>query len=270
MKLIYKKGVHRPLTMGIQKVVGTDSDGFFGPKTEEAVKRFQKNNNLKESGIVADETLSAMLPLIEEKYKILEVICCFEVGGPDYCKSAWGKKTKIDDGAGWNYGPMQHNKFGSLQLMKKKFGFENPDVWYGTPAGALGQMWFFEEEILKDAKDFAEKIWSPTPRTRLLLSDAHVQGGGVYPTKPPRLWDDWPFSKDLIPKIQEIYRKYQIKQAFVSCLSLVDSGGEMYAELHPRSGVKKFLKDQLSRRRTAYHGTGVVHGEKYDLSEFGL
>lgn len=270
MKLIYKKGVHRPLTMGIQKVVGADSDGFFGPKTEEAVKQFQKDSLLNETGIVADETLEKILPLIDKKYKILEVICCFEVGNPSYCKSAWGKTTIINDGAGTNFGPMQHNKFGSLQEMKKRYKFTDPYAFYGTPEGAKAQMEYFEDVILKPATNFAEKISSNSERFLLVVCDTVVQSGAVYPTKPPVSWNDWTLSKDLIPKIQEIYRKYQPKAAFESSLRLINDLELMYVELRPRSGRSKYLADQLSRRRTAFNGEGVVHGEKYNLTDFGL
>lgn len=270
MKLIYKKGTNRPMTMGIQQVVGAEIDGFFGSKTEGLVKQFQKSVGLKETGICDLPTLEKMYPDMDVKYRIFEVTCCFEVGTPDYCKSAWGKKTKIDDGAGWNYGPMQHNKFGSLQFMKKKYGFDSPDDWYGTPAGAVGQLWYFENKILNYASEFASKIGDPSDLTILLISDAITQGGGAYPTKPPVLWDDWIYPKELIPQIQELYRKYQVRTAFDSALRLVESSGEMYAELHPRSGNKKFLSDQLARRRCAFRGKGKVHGTEYNLCDFGL
>ena len=270
MKLIYKNGHHRPLTMGIQQVTGADLDGFFGKNTENAVTSYQKLHKLKETGIVDNESLALMLPDMDLKYKILEVIACFEVGTPDSCKNAWGRRTRIDDGAGDNWGVMQMNRFGSLRTMKKKYGFEDPGTWFGTPEGALGQLWYFETKILDAATDYANRIQDMSGLTILLFCDAYTQGGGIYPTKPPVLWDDWIFPKEMIPKVQEIYRKYQVRQAFDSAISLFESPAEAYAEIHPRSGVKKFLKDQLARRRTAFRGKGTVHGTVYDLSYFGL
>ncbi len=270
MKLIYKKGINRPMVMGIQQVVGTDIDGFFGGKTESAVSVWQKSKGLKETGIADNASLQLMYPDMDLKYKILEVIACFEVGTPDCCKNAWGRTTTIDDGAGANWGVMQHNRHGSLQLMKKKFGFADPAEWYGTPEGAVGQLWYFETRVLPAATDFAYRMADPSGCTIFMLCDAIVQGGGVYPTKPPVLWDDWIFPKEMITKVQEMYRKYQVRQAFDSSISLFDSQAEAYAEIHPRSGVKKFLKDQLSRRRTAFRGNGTVHGTVYNLSDFGL
>jgi len=270
MELIYKKGIHRPMVMGIQEVITADIDGFFGDKTTQGVKDFQKSRGMKVTGVVDNSTLLEMYPDMSDKYKILEVVACFEVGIPAECKNAWGKTTTIDDNAGKNYGVLQHNRFGTLQTMRKKFGFEDPGTWYGTPEGARGQLWYFETKILSTATDFAHQIGDPSSLTIFMLCDAITQGGGIYPTKPPVLWDDWIFSKEMIARVQGEYRRYQVQQAFRSAISLFDSQAEAYAEIHPRSGVKKFLKDQLSRRRTAFRGKGKVHGTIYDLSDFGL
>lgn len=44
----------------IQKVVNVEGDGIFGPKTENAVKRYQKNNNLVVDGIIGKNTWGRM------------------------------------------------------------------------------------------------------------------------------------------------------------------------------------------------------------------
>lgn len=49
----------------VQMVVGVTADGVFGPKTEAAVKAWQKAHNLDDDGIVGPKTWSAMFP--EEK-----------------------------------------------------------------------------------------------------------------------------------------------------------------------------------------------------------
>ena len=40
----------------LQKLLGIEADGIFGPDTESAVKKFQKDNGLYESGIANSET----------------------------------------------------------------------------------------------------------------------------------------------------------------------------------------------------------------------
>ncbi len=49
----------------IQKIVGVDADGIFGPVTRKAVKRWQKKNGLSQDGKVGKETLAKM----KEVYK---------------------------------------------------------------------------------------------------------------------------------------------------------------------------------------------------------
>lgn len=39
-------------------------DGIFGPKTEQAVRRFQMNNNLLVDGIVGPQTFAALEQLV--------------------------------------------------------------------------------------------------------------------------------------------------------------------------------------------------------------
>lgn len=46
--------------VALQKFLGLKADGDFGPKTDAAVKRWQKNNGLAVDGIVGPKTLDAM------------------------------------------------------------------------------------------------------------------------------------------------------------------------------------------------------------------
>lgn len=51
-----KIGMKTPKVEEIQKLLGIKADGDFGPKTETAVKNFQKKSKLKATGIVDEET----------------------------------------------------------------------------------------------------------------------------------------------------------------------------------------------------------------------
>lgn len=265
----YKVNVNRPLVMGIQEVVGTDIDGFYGRKTEEAVKEYQLSNNLSVTGEVDQETLNPMLPEMSRKYRILEVIACFEVG---WCRNAWNKVTTVQgDGAGESIGPMQHNRYGSLQTMRKRYKFTDPVTFYGSIEGALSQLAYFEEMILQPSEAFALNILKDDgERTLLMCCDASVQNGSCWPTKRPYLFNDWPYDVELIPQIQDLYRQFPVREAFERALNLIPSQTRMYIQLHPRSGNKLFLNDQIDRRTTAYMGTGQVHGESFNLRNFGF
>ena len=44
----------------LQRAIGADVDGAFGPRTERAVRKFQRQNNLVEDGIVGEKTWVAL------------------------------------------------------------------------------------------------------------------------------------------------------------------------------------------------------------------
>lgn len=54
--LIYKGSNDKENIKRVQRAVGVDADGIFGPKTEAAVKAYQKKKKLKQDGIVGPAT----------------------------------------------------------------------------------------------------------------------------------------------------------------------------------------------------------------------
>jgi putative chitinase len=58
--MILKNGSKGPEVKKIQEKLGVDPTGNFGPKTEAAVKAWQKANGLKDDGIVGPNTLTKM------------------------------------------------------------------------------------------------------------------------------------------------------------------------------------------------------------------
>ncbi len=54
---VYKRGDNNEFIKEIQKALGVDPIGNFGPKTEDAVKAFQKKHGLTADGIVGESTL---------------------------------------------------------------------------------------------------------------------------------------------------------------------------------------------------------------------
>ncbi|MDQ5971406.1 MAG: hypothetical protein QG566_352 [Patescibacteria group bacterium] len=60
-----KKGTVSPLVSTIQKVIGVNPDGKFGPITLKAVKEFQTKNNLKSDGIVGPKTWAVVSGLVK-------------------------------------------------------------------------------------------------------------------------------------------------------------------------------------------------------------
>lgn len=58
--MVLKNGSTGPEVKNIQEKLGVDPTGNFGPKTEAAVKAWQKANGLKDDGIVGPNTLTKM------------------------------------------------------------------------------------------------------------------------------------------------------------------------------------------------------------------
>jgi len=61
---VIKRGSKGDSVKVIQKALNITDDGDFGPNTETAVKTFQKNNGLKEDGIVGKNTLQKMVDVL--------------------------------------------------------------------------------------------------------------------------------------------------------------------------------------------------------------
>jgi hypothetical protein len=65
--MVLKRGDNNEIVKKVQVVLGVDPVGNFGPKTEEAVKHWQKANGLKDDGIVGSATLAKMGITVESK-----------------------------------------------------------------------------------------------------------------------------------------------------------------------------------------------------------
>jgi peptidoglycan hydrolase-like protein with peptidoglycan-binding domain len=64
---VYKVGTKGDIVKKIQEKLGVETTGNFGPKTEAAVKDFQKKNGLVADGIVGQGTLTKMGIKVESK-----------------------------------------------------------------------------------------------------------------------------------------------------------------------------------------------------------
>ena len=58
--MVLRNGSKGPDVKKIQEKLGVDATGNFGPKTEAAVKAWQKANGLKDDGIAGPNTLTKM------------------------------------------------------------------------------------------------------------------------------------------------------------------------------------------------------------------
>jgi lysozyme len=60
MSLLYKKGSEGQEVKRLQRALGITSDGKFGPRTEQSVKKYQGANHLADDGVVGSVTREAL------------------------------------------------------------------------------------------------------------------------------------------------------------------------------------------------------------------
>ena len=106
---LYRKGSRGEVIRQIQIALHLYPDGIFGVNTEEAVKEFQKRNNLNPDGIVGPLTLAKLIPQRFKKSKrtITELIvhCSATPEGVDYTVDdirKWHKQQGWSD-IGYHY-----------------------------------------------------------------------------------------------------------------------------------------------------------------------
>mgnify|MGYP003970084311 CR=1 FL=1 len=86
----------------IQKQLGLDVDGYYGYKTESAVKSFQEENDLVADGIAGDKTMDALFPStdLQESDAWIEE---YHLPLGQYCSNITNKEyIFIHHTAGWN------------------------------------------------------------------------------------------------------------------------------------------------------------------------
>ena len=76
---VLKKGSKGPAVVTLQEFLKITADGDFGPKTESAVKSWQKKNGLVSDGVVGPKTWAAMGILNTDNAENLEVAKALEI-----------------------------------------------------------------------------------------------------------------------------------------------------------------------------------------------
>lgn len=235
-----------PLLLGIQKTYNINpADGLYGPVTAEALR-----------------SIPVVMSDIPLEYRAAEVISLFEMGPG--CHNVWyARSTVANDGAGKNYGFFQANRFGSLQTMRKMYHWDNVEEFFASPICVLVQWEYFCRYII----DPVVKFGFHSDNDFLCKCDALVQGGTLYPSRPPRTWEGTYLDAGDLQTIEALYGAKTVREAFIEASRAIP---EAFCEIHPLSGNPRYLTDQRNRRRTCYYGKGNVHGDLYDLSYFGF
>lgn len=71
--MVLKLGSNGEEVKKLQQKLGLNPDGNFGPSTETSVKKWQKDNGLKDDGVVGDITWSKMFPVSIPSQSVLKL-----------------------------------------------------------------------------------------------------------------------------------------------------------------------------------------------------
>lgn len=231
------KGSKRPEVCSYQAALAAAGyysgkvDGWFGKgthgrldevgKPKDGLIRFQADNGLRPDGIIGPRTATVLLRQVQAAgwrpnpiRQIQALIAWYETGST---QDAYGmSEPDIGDGAGANYGVVQHNSFGSVEhLLKlagedlllelyrksdKKVPNQTLQSWFGSVPGIAAQNRYFSEVIVQVAKrqmkDLPELCkWKDDPelypyweRALLLFCDTVVQNGSMWSSYSKPFW----------------------------------------------------------------------------------
>jgi hypothetical protein len=205
------------------KAVGIDvgiSDGDCGTKGDAGIREYQKQEFGNADGevgritwtrLLQDAAVAGWLPPLERR--IHAVIAYYENSTR---QNAYGATSLLSDGAGVNYGVLQHNRHGSLYRVLQMGGrqdladrYQASDkfkrdseiaYWMQSPSGVAAQNRYFDKTILRLARKTADQM--PTVRDffakkglepywgrfLLMLADTMTQNGALWSPHAKPFW----------------------------------------------------------------------------------
>lgn len=251
-------------------------------ETDRAVDAFQLDFFGEADGVVGRQTWTQLLQEAaevgwkpDEERLVHAVIAYYETGTS---QDAYGNTSLLKDGAGRNYGVLQHNALGSLLKVLKMGGQTGlarkyrkadksaliPEVrdWMRSRDGMDTQDRYYQTIILKLAKKFAKMlpamaeemskvdVWRT--RFQLLLVDCVTQNGALFsPTRKPFWWkctDD----EKRIAKYRELWDGVEFTSRWIEYMGKPLTLAEVKA--HWRTAAEEIGKDRREvNRRTCEH-----------------
>jgi len=239
------KGSKRPAVYMLQAAlekVGIHAggiDGDFGPGCDKGVRAFQGVAGLRVDGEVGKGTWSVLLRQAYQKgFKpdlkrcCQELISWFEVDG---VQNTYGQaEPDIGDGAGANYGLLQHNRHGSLVHVLKLGGREDlaklytatkdksvviPEIkeFMGSSAGRNAQNCYFLKVVwrlaMRQLKTLPELAgWENHPylhryyeRAAMMMCDTVTQNGSLWSSDRKPFWKSLTEDEANVDKYRELY-----------------------------------------------------------------
>lgn len=241
--VVIRKGTKRPEVIMLQdalKSLDIDvglSDGWAGGGTDGGIREYQKQEFGDDDGEVGRITWTRLLqdaavegwtpPLLR---RIHSVIAYYENSTR---QNAYGATSLLSDGAGVNYGVLQHNRHGSLYRVLQMGGrqdladryqasnkFTRDDEiagWMQTPDGVSAQNKYFSATIMRLARKIADQM--PTVRDYfagegldpynerflLMLADSVTQNGALWSPNAKPFWRTITAAENQHAKYRELH-----------------------------------------------------------------
>lgn len=264
-KLALKKGCKRPEVFLLQEAINCirhqkiAEDGIFGNKTDGIIRELQRSFYLEIDGVVGKSTWTAIL---EEAYKkgfkpalkrrVQSLVCLYETSR----NNAYGfAENDIGDGAGANYGVVQHNAMGSMVTLLKMAGrndllniYNNSDKskvnseihdWFNTFDGIKAQDKYFDRIIWQKAMSIIDDL----PALKKNTTESNV--------------GDWkPMNMtELIGSFNTEYEPYYERAVALAADSVVQNGGMFSGNRKPFWKSLTEEEAKVAKYRELYYGT---------------
>ncbi len=311
MKIFYKRGSKGKEVERIQRKLKKlgyylgPIDGDFGGGTESAVKRFQRDNNLKVDGIVGEITWNALFntkikkPKIEKEpliYRCFALIGTFETGRgiPD----CFAGITGDFDGQGLSFGVLQWN-FGqdSLQPLLKEMIEKHREIienifneYFPVLETALNskkeELMEFVRSIQHPVKHFIYEPWrgmfKTLGRTKEFQDIEVKYAQNLYKkaielVKEYELWSERAVALMFDIKTQngsirlttkhQIFADYYNLPEYLSEEELEIEKMRIVANRRAEASNPRWVEDVRKRKLCIANGEGEVHGIRFNLEE---
>jgi hypothetical protein len=225
-----------------------DLTGIVDDKTAAAIKTFQSEaiGPDEADGIAGRVTYGHLLERAKAAgwqpvtMRLLQAVICFYETST--CRNAYGNTSLLDDGAGCNYGVLQHNSLGSLVSLLKRAGRDDlvkaykatprdevcheVKAWMGSEAGVVAQDDYFTDKIYGLAKGYSDempgmyKLFNDAglrylQRYMLILCDCVVQNGALWSPKRKPFWRSLTDDEAKVAKYRELYYGHRFDELMI-------------------------------------------------------
>jgi hypothetical protein len=209
------KQEHKEAVIDLQKKAGLDEDGVIGRKQTWPL-------------LVKKASEAGFVP--EPKRCVQAIVAEIELSHGGRRNDAYGfAENDIGDGAGANYGVVQHNAMGSMRTLLNMAGrddlyrkYKSSDTsavnrevkeWMGTNDGIKYQDKYFNKIIWGKAEKYADIIASSVnidmtshmPRLMAFMCDIVVQNGSLFSSRRKPYWRSYTSSDPRGKRYQELY-----------------------------------------------------------------